>query len=147
MTIDSVKKMKDALCEKLKHISNLHLAQQSHLVALQSRLVYYAGILQNLLLETDSAQQLALLSLGSMILKVLAEVALVASLGYGVTHSRQFHLYHVLKFSHELIVAFLRHIFHNAFFLFVLFFGVQRYGEIMKKPRLCPSFTQKESRA
>ena len=99
------------------HISNLHLAQQSHLVALQSRLVYYAGILQNLLLETDSAQQLTLLSLGSMILKVLAEVALVACLGYGVTHSRQFHLYHVLKFSHELIVAFLRHIFHNVFFV------------------------------
>ena len=69
----------------ISHIGNLHLTQQSHLVALQSRLVYYTCILQNLLLETDSAQQLALLSLGSMILKVLAEVALVACLGYGVT--------------------------------------------------------------
>ena len=59
-------------------IGNLNLAQQANGITLQSRLVDDTGILQNLLLEADAAQQFALLTFGSMILEILAEVTLVA---------------------------------------------------------------------
>lgn len=60
-------------------IGNLNLAQQANGIALQSRLIDDTGILQDLLLETDTAQQFALLTLGGMILEILTEVALVAA--------------------------------------------------------------------
>ena len=116
-------------------IGNLNLAQQANGIALQSRLVDDTGILQNLLFEADAAQQFALLTFGSMILEILAEVTLVASLSNRITNGRQLYVYHVLKFGHELIVAFLRHIFHfslfSSFLLFLMnddfLFGVQSY--------------------
>ena len=115
-------------------IGNLNLAQQANGITLQSRLVNDTGILQNLLLEADAAQQFALLTLGSMILEVLTEVTLVASLSNRIANGRQLYVNHVLKFGHELIVAFLRHIFHfslfSSFFLFLMMifnFGVQSY--------------------
>ena len=116
-------------------IGNLNLAQQANGIALQSRLVDDTGILQNLLLEADAAQQFALLTLGSMILEVLTEVTLVASLSNRIANGWQLYVNHVLKFGHELIVAFLRHIFHfslfSSFFLFLMMmifnFGVQSY--------------------
>ena len=116
-------------------IGNLNLAQQANGIALQSRLVDDTGILQDLLLEADATQKLALLTLGSMILEILTEVALVASLSYRIANGWQLYVNHVLKFGHELIVAFLRHIFHfslfSSFFLFLMMmifnFGVQSY--------------------
>ena len=93
-------------------IGNLNLAQQANGIALQSRLVDDTGILQDLLLEADAAQQFALLTLGSMILEILAEVTLVASLSNRIANGWQLYVNHVLKFGHELIVTFLRHIFH-----------------------------------
>lgn len=59
-------------------IGNLNLAQQANGIALQARLVDDTGILQDLLFEADAAQQLALLTLGCMILEILTEVALIA---------------------------------------------------------------------
>ena len=116
-------------------IGNLNLAQQANGIALQSRLVDDTGILQDLLLEADAAQQFALLTLGSMILEVLTEVTLVASLSNRIAYGWQLYVNHVLKFGHELIVAFLRHIFHfslfSSFLLFLMnddfLFGVQSY--------------------
>ena len=93
-------------------IGNLNLAQQANGITLQARLVDDTGILQNLLFETDAAQQFALLALGSLILEILAEVTLVASLSYRIANGWQLYVNHVLKFGHELIVAFLSHIFH-----------------------------------
>ena len=61
-------------------IGNLNLAQQANGIALQSRLVDDTGILQDLLLEADAAQQFALLTLGSMILEILAEEKLLAKI-------------------------------------------------------------------
>ena len=103
-------------------IGNLNLAQQANGITLQSRLVDDTGILQNLLLEADAAQQFALLTLGSMILEILAEVTLVASLSNCIANGWQLYVYHVLKFGHELIVAFLRHIFHFSLFSSFLLF-------------------------
>ena len=91
-------------------------------IALQSRLVDDTGILQDFLLEADAAQQFALLTLGSMILEILAEVTLVASLSNCIANGWQLYVYHVLKFGHELIVAFLRHIFHFSLFSSFLLF-------------------------
>ena len=116
-------------------IGNLNLAQQANGIALQSRLVDDTGILQNLLLEANAAQQFALLTFGSMILEILTEVTLVASLSYRIANGWQLYVNHLLKFGHELIVAFLRHIFHfslfSSFFLFLMMmifnFGVQSY--------------------
>ena len=93
-------------------IGNLNLAQQANGIALQSRLVDDTGILQDLLLEADAAQQLALLTLGCMILEILTEVALITGLSYRIANGWQLYVNHVLKFGHELIVTFLRHIFH-----------------------------------
>ena len=116
-------------------IGNLNLAQQANGIALQSRLVDDTGILQDFLLEADAAQQFALLTLGSMILEILTEVTLVTSLSNRITNGWQLYVNHVLKFGHELIVAFLRHIFHfslfSSFLLFLMnddfLFGVQSY--------------------
>ena len=98
-------------------IGNLNLAQQANGIALQARLVDDTGILQDLLLEADAAQKLALLTLGCMILEILTEVALIAGLSYRIANGWQLYVNHVLKFGHELIVTFLRHIFH---FLIIL---------------------------
>ena len=116
-------------------IGNLNLAQQANGITLQSRLVDDTGILQNFLLEADAAQQFALLTFGSMILKILTEVALIAGLSYRIANGWQLYVNHVLKFGHELIVAFLRHIFHfslfSSFLMFLMnddfLFGVQSY--------------------
>ena len=88
-------------------IGNLHLTQQAHGITFEARLVDDSRILQHLALETDSTQQSALLTLGGMILEVLTQVTLVASLSDGITHGRQFHLLQMFQFGYQLIVAFL----------------------------------------
>ena len=77
-------------------IGYLHVRQQSNAVAFYLRLVNRAGMLQHPLLEAYPAQQPRLLALGGMILEVLAEVALVARLGYGFPHLWQFHVFQLM---------------------------------------------------
>jgi hypothetical protein len=47
-----------------------------------------------------------------MILEVLTEVTLVASLGYRFSYLREFYALQLMQFGHEFVVTFLRHIFH-----------------------------------
>ena len=91
----------------LRGILHLHTTEQHDTIGGQQSLIDDTCILQHTLFETDATQQAALLALGGMVLKILAEVALVARLGYSVFHLRKLHIYHMLEFGHELVVAFL----------------------------------------
>ena len=86
-------------------IGNPYLAQQTYSITLKTGLVDDTGILQDLLLETDPAQQFTLFTLGSMIFKVFTEVTLVTSLSDSITHGWQLHVHHVLKLGYEFVEA------------------------------------------
>ena len=89
------------------HVGHLDLAEQSDAVAAQHGAVDDAGILQHALTEADLTEQTPLFALGGMILEVLAEVALVASLGNGVAHGGQLDALQVAEFGYQLVVALL----------------------------------------
>ena len=88
-------------------VGQRNAAEQPHAVGIELRTVHYSGILEHALLETDATQKATLLALGGMILKVLAEVALVTRLGNSVAHTRQLDALQLMQFGHEFVVAFL----------------------------------------
>ena len=104
-----------------RKIGNPYLTQQAYSITLKTGLIDDTGILQDLLLETDPAQQFTLFTLGSMIFKVFTEVTLVTSLSDSITHGWQLHVHHVLKLGYEFVIAFLRHIFHNLLNLYFFY--------------------------
>ena len=71
-------------------VGHLDLAEQTDDIIREVGRVKYTGILQDTLHETDATEQATLLALGSMVLEVLAEVTLVASLGNGIPDLWQF---------------------------------------------------------
>ena len=88
-------------------VGHFHAAEQLHTVATESRHVDDSCIGKYTLLETNAAEQAPLFALGGMILKILAEVALVASLCDGIPYFGQLHALQLVEFGHELVVAFL----------------------------------------
>ena len=98
-------------------IRELYPTQQPYAVTAEALHINHPRIFQHTLLKTDPAQQTRLLALGSMIFEVLAEITLIASLRYRVLHARQLHLFQLTKFFYDLVVAFLRHVFHPILFL------------------------------
>ena len=71
-------------------VGHLDLAEQTDDIVGEVGGIEHTGILQDTLHETDASQQTALLTLGSMVLEILAEVALVTGLGNGISDLWQF---------------------------------------------------------
>ena len=88
-------------------VGDLHLAQQLDRVGRHLLGVEHAGVGQDVLLVPYLAEQPPVRPSRGVILEILAQVALVASLRELVLCLGQLHLYEVLQFSHELVVAFL----------------------------------------
>ena len=93
-------------------IGDLDFTKESDGLALEERGVEDAGVLQHLLLETDAAEEFAVLSFGGVVLKVLAEIALLTGFDEFALHLRELDIDHFFDFCYEIVVAFLGHIFH-----------------------------------
>lgn len=88
-------------------VGYLHLAEEAHGVAAELGGVHDSCMLEDALLETYAAEEDALGALGCVVLKVLAEVALLACFLDFSFHSRKFYLNELLQFGYKTIVAFL----------------------------------------
>ena len=88
-------------------VQKLHLREQLYSVGFSLRSRQHTGIHQDLLQEADAAENPAVLTLGSTVLVVLAEVTLVAGFLYGLYGFRQTLLDKVVELVVELVVAFL----------------------------------------
>ena len=91
----------------IREVGHLDLAEQTDTIATQQLGIDYTGILEHLLKEADTAKQTTLFALGSMILKVLAQVAFIACLTDCILASRQFYTLQMFQFVYELIEALL----------------------------------------
>ena len=80
--------------------------QQADAIRLKARSVDDTGKFQHFLFEAYSAEQPCLLALGSMILKVFAEVSLVAGFSDGIPYLGKFYCFQLVKFGYEFVVAF-----------------------------------------
>lgn len=93
-------------------IGDLYLAEKTCYLTLELRSVKHTRKLKDILLETDLAEKLAVFAFGSVILEVLAEIALSTGLDKSSLDLWEFDIDEMIDFSYELVVAFLRHIFH-----------------------------------